>query len=256
MVTLNNFLLQRNQPIEWPIRMKWCMQLTNALLYLHQSGIVHRDIRCVNILLTKNWDIKISDFGVSIWAGRTTTKGVYIGGKGMYELASEKETSSPQFDIRLLGIVFAKMLLFGEQVSQDTYNWKTNTIDVSCDRTSYSDLIQSCFHPNITTPYIAAFVRSICAHEFGNFPELIKEQPSDAVQKLQTAVDLDDELYSLFKYKIEDNSLIQALVDFGTNTAIAVLATIPPDKLKSKLEFLSMNGERKTMELTARPGFT
>ena len=57
---LNNFLLQRDQPIKWPIRMKWCMQLTNALLYLHQSGIVHRDIRCVNILLTKDWNVKIS----------------------------------------------------------------------------------------------------------------------------------------------------------------------------------------------------
>ena len=46
--TLNNFLLQRDQPIEWPMRMKWAMQLTNALIYLHQSAIVHRDVRCVN----------------------------------------------------------------------------------------------------------------------------------------------------------------------------------------------------------------
>jgi serine/threonine protein kinase len=38
---LNNFLLQRNKPIEWTIRMKWSMQLTNSLLYLHQIGIIH-----------------------------------------------------------------------------------------------------------------------------------------------------------------------------------------------------------------------
>ena len=211
------------------------------VLHLCAPELIYNKILLINTKI----GIKISDFGVSIWAGRTTTKGVYIGGKGMYDLATEIETSSPQFDIRLLGIVFNKMLLFGEQVSQDTYNWKTDTIDVSCEKSSYSDLIQSCFHPNITTPYIAAFVRSICAHEFGKFPELAEEQPSNIIQTLQTAVDLDGELQSLFNYKIKDISLIQTLVDLETNTAIAVLATIPPNKLKSNLEFLKINQERK-----------
>ena len=58
--TLNNFLIQRNEPIDWIIRMKWSIQLTNAIIYLHQSGIIHRDIRCVNILVTNEFDLKIS----------------------------------------------------------------------------------------------------------------------------------------------------------------------------------------------------
>lgn len=37
-----------------------------ALQYIHERGIVHRDIKPENILLTSSYQIKISDFGLSI----------------------------------------------------------------------------------------------------------------------------------------------------------------------------------------------
>ena len=38
-------------------------QLVEALRFMHNNGVAHRDLKCENILLNENYDLKISDFG-------------------------------------------------------------------------------------------------------------------------------------------------------------------------------------------------
>ncbi|GMH29851.1 hypothetical protein Nepgr_031694 [Nepenthes gracilis] len=54
--------------LDWPTRRKICVDIARGLTFLHEESpikIVHRDIKTTNILLDKDLNAKISDFGLA-----------------------------------------------------------------------------------------------------------------------------------------------------------------------------------------------
>ncbi|CAG8439057.1 4373_t:CDS:2 [Diversispora eburnea] len=51
--------------IAWPTKLQFIRDIFNGLYFMHRSGILHHDIRCENILITENYDAKISNFEMS-----------------------------------------------------------------------------------------------------------------------------------------------------------------------------------------------
>ncbi|KAJ0692888.1 putative protein kinase RLK-Pelle-WAK-LRK10L-1 family [Helianthus annuus] len=51
--------------LTWPIRMNIAIETASALVYLHASEIIHRDVKTTNILLDHNFCVKVADFGLS-----------------------------------------------------------------------------------------------------------------------------------------------------------------------------------------------
>ena len=59
------YMKNKNKAIEQNFIIKILRQLLLGLKYLHERNIMHRDIKLDNILLDENFNIKITDFGIS-----------------------------------------------------------------------------------------------------------------------------------------------------------------------------------------------
>ena len=78
-------------------RLRILAQVAEALDYAHHQGVVHRDIKPGNVLLTAADSPKLSDFGLSILIERGDDSGV-IRGTPLY--MSPEQTRGSQLDFR------------------------------------------------------------------------------------------------------------------------------------------------------------
>ncbi len=62
--TLDKILFTQNKrKPRLEVRKRWCSQIAMAVRYLHESGIIHSDIKPDNIMMDSSWNAKICDVG-------------------------------------------------------------------------------------------------------------------------------------------------------------------------------------------------
>ncbi|XVF28203.1 hypothetical protein REPUB_Repub15cG0008800 [Reevesia pubescens] len=118
-------LLQRNTTkVDWRRRVHMALDIARGMNYLHHYNppIIHRDLKSSNLLVDKNWTVKVGDFGLSRLKHETylTTKT----GKGTPQwMAPEvlrNEPSDEKSDVYSFGIVLWELAT--EKIPWDNLN--------------------------------------------------------------------------------------------------------------------------------------
>ncbi|KAH8068715.1 hypothetical protein JL721_6578 [Aureococcus anophagefferens] len=66
--SLRDVLDARGDAITSKMQLIWAKDIAIGMAYLHEEGVLHRDLKCQNVLLTNEWRGKITDFGITLLA--------------------------------------------------------------------------------------------------------------------------------------------------------------------------------------------
>lgn len=111
-MTLKEYI-QKNKILSWQKTVDFAIQICSALICAHGNGIVHRDIKPQNIIITPDRVLKVTDFGI---ARAATASSVTITGNAMgsvHYLSPEQARGGYtdfKSDIYSLGIVMYEMV--------------------------------------------------------------------------------------------------------------------------------------------------
>ena len=109
---------------------KYFSQIFSAMSYIHKNHMAHRDIKLENILIDKNQDIKIIDFGFGMYNPEDKLQNFFCGTPNYMppEIIIKKNYIGQKADLWSLGVLLYKMSRKGKFSIPDYINDKIKSI--------------------------------------------------------------------------------------------------------------------------------
>ena len=103
-------IIARTGPLDLPLALDYTCQICNAIDHAHHQGILHRDLRPSNVLVSDNGLVKVADFGTSRFL-EIAAHGTTVIGSPPY-MAPEQFQGKAVFasDLYSLGVTMFQML--------------------------------------------------------------------------------------------------------------------------------------------------
>ncbi|NXH14194.1 SLK kinase, partial [Bucco capensis] len=247
-------MLELERPLTEPQIKVVCRQTLQALNYLHENKIIHRDLKAGNILFTLDGDIKLADFGVSAKNTRTIQRrDSFIGTP--YWMAPEVvmcETSKDRpydykADIWSLGITLIEMA----QIEPPHHELNPMRVLLKIAKSDpptlaqpskwspdFKDFLKKCLEKNVDARWSAT---QLLQHPFvtvtSNKPirELIAEAKAEVTEEVEDGKDEDEE-------EETENSL-QLPADKRASSDLSI-ASSEEDKLSQNASVLESLSEK------------
>ncbi len=114
-ISLRQFIVQHSLSLKRSLDI--ILQVAYALLHLHTHGVVHRDVKPENILITEDGQVKVIDFGIAQLTldqdKMLSGKGGFIGTPSYMSPEQKKDPLSASFvsDIFSLGIILYELVI-------------------------------------------------------------------------------------------------------------------------------------------------
>ncbi|XP_053434020.1 serine/threonine-protein kinase PLK4 isoform X1 [Nycticebus coucang] len=127
---MNRYLKNRMKPFSENEARHFMHQVITGMLYLHSHGILHRDLTLSNLLLTRNMNIKIADFGLATQLKMPHEKHYTLCGTPNY-ISPEIATRSAhglESDVWSLGCMFYTLLIGRPPFDTDTVKNTLNKV--------------------------------------------------------------------------------------------------------------------------------
>lgn len=108
-----------------PETARYIKQITEALVYCHEKNVIHRDLKPENILLSKDGNVKLSDFGWSVVSRPPARRRTFCGTLDYLapEMVEGREYDS-RIDLWSVGVLLYEFLVgkppFDHQEQQET----------------------------------------------------------------------------------------------------------------------------------------
>ncbi|KAF9287800.1 hypothetical protein BGZ74_001005 [Mortierella antarctica] len=107
--------IKKKRLLGWPAKTRIAQEIVRGLAYIHHENIIHRDLKSLNVLLTRHMEVKICDFGLA--TVKTTSASKSSGDSALKgtlrwmapELFAKRPNYTTKSDMYALGMVMWEM---------------------------------------------------------------------------------------------------------------------------------------------------